>query len=111
MFVCFNIFFLQPSGLPVELLKAAVIIRNRLTALPHRSSDADLMVLSDLAAVCRHWWKTMAATSHVCRQQLQRNFHCESMEKFVIFIHECKLNAIIPDVACDAICGSCAFML
>lgn len=65
------------QGCPVDLLKAAILFRHRLTMQPNEVSGADAMVLTSLAAVCRLWFKTMKYCDRTCRRKLKRQFRSE----------------------------------
>lgn len=69
----FIYYWLQPGDLPLEVMKAAVLFRKRLRLV--WLDNADVVVLKELAAVCRHWWKTMKTGNKICRRQLRRHFH------------------------------------
>ena len=68
---------LQTTLLPVELFKAAVLLRFRMANEPHKSArDADVIVLKELASVCRHWKDAFSESGNLRRRRLKRPFHC-----------------------------------
>jgi len=80
LFTKFVIF--QSANKPFEvlratiLLKACVILRKAETRGTD-SCDKDKLTLTTIAAVCRHWCKTIKTCNDRNRRQLCRTFHCE----------------------------------
>jgi hypothetical protein len=67
----------QSVALPLELVKAAVKFRYLPTSEPRELREAVGETFRTVAAVCRHWFKTITAISKSDRRHLKRLFHCK----------------------------------
>jgi hypothetical protein len=97
------IFFFQPSEVPLELYKAAVLYRKELTRTAGKSScDVDQLVLTRLASVCRHWWLALANCSQSSQRRLCKLFHCKL---FFLFILVSKIKIVlVVNKSCELSC-------
>ena len=68
--------FEQSPAMPLELLKALVMLCKKLAAEPLQASEADAKTITTFTAVCRYWKQTFAA-SPASHRQLRRLFLCE----------------------------------
>jgi len=71
--------------MPLELMKAVVILRNELKTQPRDSRDADVEVFTNVATVCRHWHRSIAACSDVITRQLKQQLKCKISCKICSF--------------------------
>ena len=67
---------LQLLDMPLELLKAVVILRKSEADEAQQRRDADIKTVMTAAVVCRSWSRIITTSSSSSRRQLKRLFHC-----------------------------------
>lgn len=71
--------------MPLALIKAVAIIRQRLANVPQQSRIADATAVTAVAAVCRHWRQAIVGSNSCIRPRLIRLLGCEYALSTVFF--------------------------